>query len=215
VACADENTDLRPDSGSLVDAIASDSTSDAPDGAEPEPSLLVCDSVPEGFADCGGIPTGLWRIRQWCPDGALFDPLDGTCPETASTASGSATGLIQFGNDNEFVLRLESAATELNFRFNLSCYGGSTAPCDGSNFGGVCEVVGGGDQCACTREQSIVDEFRSGTWRRNGSFIELRLDGEPLVYARFCRVGVSSFAELSLPELNGVLPASVQLLRIE
>lgn len=214
-ACADtdpDGEDARTESDS-GEAGQEDTGAHTP--VSTEPPLLVCDAISAGFADCGGTPAGFWRIRQWCPDGAAYDPLSGTCPDVRSLASGGATGVIQFGSDNEFVVRLESAETDIEFNFDLGCYGGSTAPCDGANFGAVCELVDNGDRCECVRQQSIRDELRSGTWRRNGSFIEMRLEGEPLAYARFCIGEDGRTAELALPELVGVLPASVQLTRIE
>lgn len=177
------------------------------------PSFL-CDDVSTAWTRCGDSPTGLWRIQAWCADAENFDPLDGTCPSVVATGTGRASGLVQFGTDGEFIIRIEEGQSDVSFQFPLDCYGGSTAPCQGRNFGGVCELAGAdGSWCACERSQRYDEELVFGTWVRTGSVLELRPDDSASAVATFCASDSGLTAELRVPQLAGLLPARMLLQR--
>ncbi|MFT6400483.1 MAG: hypothetical protein ACJAYU_005255 [Bradymonadia bacterium] len=140
--------------------------------------------VAEDFR-CGGDPVGTWEIVRSCPAVDAFDPLNATCAELSVEGQGEAVGRVEFRGDGTYELTIEPRILEVSFTFPLACFGGSTEPCDGSNFFGSCAVVGSECVCDVTRTRGAIEE--QGTWVRFFSDIQFSPDAETLIDAQICR----------------------------
>lgn len=172
-----------------LEAALSDSGIQADAGPSLEEILAneQCDGLVADDFRCGGDPVGTWEIVRSCPAVDAYDPLNGTCAELSVDGQGEAVGRIEFRGDGSYTLEMEPRVLELSFTFPLACFGGSTEPCDGSNFFGSCFVAD--SQCACdvTRTRGAIDE--EGTWVRFFAEIQFSPDDETIVDAQICRIG--------------------------
>ncbi|MCB9506136.1 MAG: hypothetical protein H6698_08665 [Myxococcales bacterium] len=129
-------------------------------------TAAACGELTTDDFTCGGDPVGSWVIVGACAVPAAYDPLEGTCPEIATTAGPEAavSGTLELRGDGSYTLRLERQSGSLDFSFPLSCYGGSELPCRGDNFGGECEVDR--DECVCAVSISRGEYVETGDWTR-------------------------------------------------
>jgi len=170
VACSDASP------GGVDEADAGADATDATlDGAEVSEGV-ACALLASDFEPCGGDLVGTWDIEVYCPLAESWDPLDGTCPDLVAEGEGEAIGeLLVFDND-AYLIEYAERRLDLRFGFPLACYGGSSVPCNGEYYNGVCERVGDED-CACEVGLDYTDESEVGTIETFGSTLVFEVDG--------------------------------------
>jgi hypothetical protein len=220
VAASACSLDLSLEPRALPDAGAgSPPEEDASEVPEPLPVDATCEELAERLSGCEGNPAGTWRLIQFCPDGALQDPLEGTCETITRSDVEEAQARLLLTPGGQFVFRWQRLAASLRFSFPLSCYGGDTSPCRGVHFGGTCVLEQGGRWCGCDLTQQVVDFPLEGVWARSGGRIVFSFEnpeGPSVQEGVVCLQSQAGTPELwlELPRAGG-LPAFRSRWRLE
>lgn len=148
------------------------------DTAAPEDVPTTCEALDESPVLCGGDPTGLWEVSLWCPVASGWDPFDGLCPDVQTVGEGSAIGTLEIAADGYWEFAWAERTVDIEFSFDLACFGGSTTPCNGAFVRGECEVVS--PRCECTASQRVEDFVERGAWTSSGGALSVALDGDTI-----------------------------------
>lgn len=169
-----------------------------------------CDELSTAQQICGGDPRGMWQVLEGCLIADAYDPLDGTCDAFRADATGEVAGVVEIGLESGFRLELVDQRVQAEFAFDLACYGGSTAPCDGAVFGGQCLLVGA--QCECETSQALATTTEEGSWQRLDGALGV-LSSEMFTLYEFCRLG-PDLLTLTRPAVDDDVAWSLVLQRI-